>query len=598
MNARCQRGSVTIFQIIILATILLVFTMLSSALIKKKTENNLMRAEMLVSESLLNTYNSDLYSGFSLLGYESNKEINDNLKGFYEEKYNVKIKVTPIKLLSDENMIVQMKKIVVARLGVSYLDDLTVKLEIKDDIVSNITRARELVDSAEKNLESYDELLALTSSFADVLVDIKNGHTIESLDDDYGLHSINRKINKIIKLDRRIKHNSDELMSGSGTYIFNKIKSDSLNIVSSNDDDMIGIIEDIGQVLSLAKKNPDEIYKLDESLFDISKRFVLSSNGDSNGDDISNIYSTSTEYIDLYRNIKDMHKKDSQTSTKKNDLENERVQSSNLLLNPIDKLALIEYMTIMLSDQVLSEKRDHYYSNRTDILGYENAELEYVITSCEAPASKSKIKNFIRGIRFPLNLIHIYSSTSKRESINALALTISTILPIPPFISSPIIASAWSLIETEIDIKIIYGGGGILVFKMTDDDWSSDFGIIKTLSKARYSSENLDNNSSYKSKNQKLDLSKKTDINNDKNDSNAIETNKFQELYYNDYLRLMALTKSSSDMMNRFKKIVHSYIDESDFNINTLIIEHRIDIFLDEKENYRFKESLLDGYIK
>ena len=76
-----------------------------------------------------------------------------------------------------------------------------------------------------------------------------------------------------------------------------------------------------------------------------------------------------------------------------------------------------------------------------------------------------------------------------------------------------------------------------------------------------------------------------------------LDISELQKLYYNDYLRLMALTKSSSDMMERFKTIVYKYIDDREFNINDLVIEHKVDIYMDRKHNYKFKESLIDGYI-
>lgn len=576
LNSR--RGSVTIFQIVSVAMLVVVFGLLSSALIKNKTENNLKRAEKLVSESILNTYNDDLYKGFSLLGYKNDRELIDNITYFYEDKYNVSIIVEPTKYLSDANMIIQMKRIVLARLGISYLDDITKKLEIKDDIVSSISKGQNIVNNMETKLEAYDEFLELTTSLANVFVDIKNGYELESLDDKYGLSSLNYKLSRVIKLD--------DLLNSIG----NKNGSDS----SLDESNLMDNIKRLKSVISSAKSGVKDTSELNNTLLDIAEEIIIETNYELDNGGVRSSKDKG-DYWEIYETFKNIHKNKSKDISEDIRFDVNSVDASNLFLNPLDKMAFIEYMTIMLSDEVESGRRDHYYTNRSGLSRYESSELEYIITGFESNTSKSKVKNFIRTIRFPLNLLHIYSEAEKLKIINELAIAIAALIPVPPFVSSPIMAASWAYLETEWDIKMIYKGDAVVFIKGGSDDWATDFGFLEE----KVRSGSTDINKDLDRKNGKsIDITKKYGQKKaPKKDESILDTSELQKLYYNDYLRLMALTKSSSDMMERFKTIVYKYIDDKEFNINNLVIEHKVDIYIDKKHNYKFKESLIDGYI-
>ncbi|MGB3367961.1 MAG: DUF5702 domain-containing protein, partial [Acidaminobacteraceae bacterium] len=199
-------------------------------------------------------------------------------------------------------------------------------------------------------------------------------------------------------------------------------------------------------------------------------------------------------------------------------------------------------------------------------------------------------------IRFPLNLLHIYKDTEKLNLINELAIGIAALIPLPPFVSSPIIAASWAYLETEWDLKTIYDGDAVVFLKITSDDWVTDFGFLEEKAKGDFA--DIKKNIDTKNKNA-VNVRKKTDQKKPpKKDQSILDASELQKLYYNDYLRLMALTKSSSSMMERFKIIVYIYMDDEDFNINDLVIEHKVNIYMDKRNNYKFKESLIDGYIK
>lgn len=588
-----KQGSISIFQIASIAIIISTFALLSSFLIKSKTENNLKRTEILVSESILNTYNDDLYRGFSLLGYKDDRALIKNISIFYEEKYNVNIDVEATKFLSDENIIIQMKAIVLARLGTSYLDDMTKKLEIKDDIVSTISKGKNIVNSMELNLEKYDEFLELANSLVDVFVDISNGYALEELEDEYGLSSIKHKLSRLISLNGSFTSSQGGAVTPSA-YMIDSLLSGQLIVAGDNN---VSIMESVKKLHSLLSSTPnleEDISQENEMLFSIAENILVDTYYESNRKNENRNSSDSNDYAAMYKLFKDIHSERSKDIDKSLKLNNVDVDSSYLLLNPIDKLAMIEYMTIMLSDEVVSAKRDHYYTDRKGIVAYENSELEYLITGLDEDESRLKVRNFIRSIRFPLNLMHIYNMESKRATVNSIAVAINTILPIPAFISSPIIAAAWSYLETECDLNTIYEGEAVAFLKLSPDDWATDIDFLKKLGSIGKTISKKEDNKNKKSTNTKINLSKNTPP---KKDNSLLDESEVQKLYYNDYLRLMALTKSSSDMMERFKKIVYVYIDEEDFDINELIIEHKIDIYMDKKHNYKFKETLIDGYI-
>lgn len=587
MILKSKRGSITIFQIICFAFIIATFSLLTSSLIKDKIENNLKRTEKLVSESILNTYNEDLYQGFSLLAYEYNEEIESDITSFYERKYNVNIHTSATKYLSDYNMVDQMKLVVISRLGVSYLDDITKKMDVKKDIISNISRAKKIVSDMDSKLEKYDEIISIMSSLSEVFVDIKNGITINSLDERYDLERMVDKLDKIIELDTQLKNISSESAFSYEKFNLSLVKIGNMTLKSNDNDDWIQIIYSLKDAIYKSNNGLNELEKTDENLFKISERISIFHE---NNDDINK----KIKFSNLFKNIKEINKNASKESSEFAYFEEKDVEELQLVLSPIDKLAFIEYMTIMLSDQVRSGMRDHFYTSRSSVDGYQNSELEYVITGLSNSDSKQKVRNYIRTIRFPLNLIHIYTSKEKLDLINSLSASIAAVSQIPPFVSSPVIAAAWSYVETECDLIKIYRGESVANIKVSNEDWESDFGFLNSLIDT-----NTDLNSlKYESNNVKFDLEEnKIEKKENLDKKSEIQSNEIFNLYYNDYLRLMALATSSSKMMARFKLIVNEYLGVDEFDINNLLIEHKVDIFMDERRNRKFKESLVDGYI-
>ncbi len=584
MILKSNKGSMTIFQIILIAFLISIFALLSSYLIRTKTQNNLIRSEKLISESLLNMYDTRLYEGFSLLGYEEDEEKIYRIRSFYNNKYKVDIGVESSQLLSDENILRQMKTIVIARLGVSYLDDMTQKLEIKDDILSMISKARGISNSLEKKLEIYDEFLSLTSSISGLLLDIERGRDLFYIDENYNLSSLNYRLGRIIELDHMLGNYYGQEGNISNKYIFDKIEIHNGLIESSDNTMLIDILKRLKREIAYAKNKGSSSYDY-EALLDIGESLSVRRDYE-----LNNSNREKKSYWDMYRAFKDYYKDslgeglDDSYFISIYDYEDEA--KSDLQISFVDKIAFIEYLTIMLRDQVKSDKRDHYYSIREESDFYKNMELEAVITGAQPEKARNKVRNFIKLIRFPSNLLHIYTSAEKKNSINSLSMAIAAIIPVPPIRSSALIATSWAYLETMVDLSDIYKGRGVSLVKVNSGDWRTDFGFFTE----KAIGDDFNNSSD-----DDFDIKKKEDD----SSSHDMETDKESfSLYYNDYLRLMGLSRSSSDMMYRFKLLISRYMEDESFNINELVIEHKIEIYLDKGRKVKFKETLIDGYIK
>lgn len=577
MKINNKKGSMTLFVALAMTAIISVTGIFIHELMKKKMLNNMIRSEDLISESILNTYDQRLYQGFMLLGYDPKSPSIEKVIDFYEDKHQVDIDFTPVQMLDDREIIRQSKLVVNTVVGLSAVDNMIVKVGLKDDIISIVKNSRNMMDKSEKALKLWDQASEKLAGMLDTIIDLKNLYEINEMDDSE-ISKLETTLNKASSILRGLRGSINGIDSGERSSNTNgskgsldlssiDLRDENMKIYTLDGTDLDIELQSLYQSLKKYrsyKKRDKETYDIEESIVKIIENI-----------EFDNTYYENDSRLDgesMLTSLKDVFIKDKE-EYKEMDKDNDLVRSytaskSSVELSITEKAYMMEYFTISCSDKVKSNLRDNHHLSRdyTDTIG--QYELEYILSGKTGTQAVNNIKNKIRLIRFGFNTFHLAGDKGKSTTIDAVSTAIFAATGVPPQITKGIIITVWSSIETEADIRLIYGGKGVPLYKTESDAWKTDLDM-----------ENFKGETQSGSKSDELN-----------------KKDEFYYLYYNDYLRIIGMGTSYDDMIYRFKALVTEYSGVKEFDMEKLAVSHEIYILDKGLLKQEKKQVIRDGY--
>ncbi|MBN2851993.1 MAG: hypothetical protein JXQ23_04580 [Clostridia bacterium] len=171
---------------------------------------------------------------------------------------------------------------------------------------------------------------------------------------------------------------------------------------------------------------------------------------------------------------------------------------------------LNEYIILKCSSQTGS-------GNKLESSFFQN-EIEYILFGNHSQHLNTTFtKSAIMLIRFALNTAHVYSDAEKQIKANAIAATVAgwwTFGAGIPVISN-LVSCAWAVAESGLDVKSLSNGGSVPVYKLIGD-WKLDLGLNQVSAK----------------------------------------TPEILKIDYEDYMRLLLLSKSEDDKLGRLLDLI------------------------------------------
>ncbi len=195
----------------------------------------------------------------------------------------------------------------------------------------------------------------------------------------------------------------------------------------------------------------------------------------------------------------------------------------------------------LIFDEYIFEKCGYYGNENVDSpLGYE---LEYIFAGKESDYKNLEaVVNRLFLIREASNYIHIMSDSRKIEEARALALTASAIMAVPELeeVLKTAIIFAWTFAETISDLRLLLTGGKVPLIK-TNASWN-------------LSIENM------------LDF------------RNNLKNGGGSGLSYEDYLKILILTKNEKDKTVRMMDVIEMNVRQTDGN-SRFKLDNCLDVF-------------------
>ncbi len=142
-------------------------------------------------------------------------------------------------------------------------------------------------------------------------------------------------------------------------------------------------------------------------------------------------------------------------------LPSNKFQGNSASSSVISQILLNEYCSNFFTNALSDEKKDLQY------------ELEYILKGNESDSRNlEQTVSELFLVREGLNMMHILSSSSKREEAKSLAFAITGITGLAPVveITAVFIMAVWAAGESLADLKELFKGGKIPLFK-SDSDW-------------------------------------------------------------------------------------------------------------------------------
>ncbi|MGM0379197.1 MAG: DUF5702 domain-containing protein [Bacillota bacterium] len=630
-----NKGSITIFFIIIIIAIFSIFFILFNSLSIKFANNNLIRSTKLTSKNILADYDDFLYSNYNILAYKKEKNIKKLIKNNYKNfssglnLYNVK----DVKITYKTNSILNKKEFLNQAIFFT-------KLSLGEEVI------KELINQI-KDLDKYKDIKAkMDKYFANnkyikkikkIQMDIKKSkinklaHDLKKVSDAINQYKgyINDYKNRYDKFKKSIlKYKNDQKVLELKENIKNQMDKDIIKIekVISILDKMeieVAEIKDLDKIILRYNRDIHKLriekYKLENKIYNLEYKKSISENTlniskqisrlkkskDKIKDQIDNLESKKEkinkkikkgeEIVSSFREEynKVIKRKENEISIKKEvlekikskflkeiktkyifkdyNLDTKKIDKDNYRLE--DKVIFNEYILGNFNSKINPKVRKFNLSaNKKENLKAP-FEIEYI---CEGKRESYKnvveIISKIGAIRLVMNLPHLFIDNEKREFI----LSFSKV-PYVGYIISGGVSILWSTAESVVDEIFLIKNSGTPFLKIDDRDFFVDISLFKNISK----------------------LSKKL------KDETNFEREEKSHFYYYDYLRLILISKNINDLANRSLEIIKtSYKKNMDMSIdlNNLILQHSIKVkFILEnkltKEEKIIKYKIDEGYI-
>lgn len=630
-----NKGSITIFFIIIIIAIFSMFFLLFNSLSIKFAENNIIRSTNLTSKNLLADYDDFLYSNYNILAYKKEKNIEKLIKNNYKNfssglnLYNVK----DLKIIYKTNSILNKDEFLNQAIFFT-------KLSLGEEII------KRLVEQI-KDLDKYKDIKAKMDNHFNNNEYIKK---IKKIQIDIKKSKINKLAHDLTKVSNAINQYKGYI--NDYKYRYNKFKNSiskykedtkvvelKENIKNQMDNDIVKIekvidildnmnieiakIKKLDKIILKYNKNisdlkikkykfENKIYNLEyeksisEEISDLNKQINrLEKSKSKIEDEIDNIKSEKDKINkkiikreEIVSNLREKYnkalkQKENKFSIKKETLEKiksnflKEIKSKyvfkeyNLKTKSInkdnykfqDKVVFNEYILGNFNSKINPKVRRFNLSNNKKQNVKAPFEIEYI---CEG--KKKSYKNILEiitkigGIRLVMNLPHLFIDNEKREFI----LSFSKV-PYVGYIISGGVSILWSTAESVVDEIFLIKNSGTPFLKIDDKDFFVDISLFKNVSK----------------------LSKRL------MDETNFEREEESHFYYYDYLRFILISKDLNDLANRSLEIIknnYKKYNDISINLNELILNHNIKVkFILEnkltKEEKVIRYNVNEGYI-
>lgn len=553
-----NKGAISIFLMIIISSILIIFIMFFDFLSLKSCNNDIKRSVKLTSRNMLADYDDYIYNNYGILSYKKydenriKEEIIDKFNNFKSpinsykiEKIDIEYSVVNMrnqKLLMDQILIFAKNNI-----AIEFIEYIGNKNNIKnkymdkmDEVKSKLSKSKyyKKVSKIHKEMEyqrlkvnefynvlnTYKSLMNEFDEKLDYLLEVEND---KNLDDQISKGVIKIKENYLIEYEK-VKDEQELIKEIESLTILifnkkaekNKLKSDESLLVEERE-----VLEE------LINKKIDTLNSKLDIKYNEYKKLVSKGTG-------------SNSYLKIIQDVKDKvntFKKDIGIGRVESELEGE--DSDCVEIKDIDKLFLNEYILGTFLTVVKSDVRNFELYNKYNRKYVTNSEVEYIINGKkESITNNGIIIGEILLIREAMNLAHLFIDNEKRDFILTTAKT-----PTVGLFLAAGITGIWSTAESFIDMVKIYSGEGTPLLKISDDNFVIDLGVIL--------------------ENKKLNL-----------------TTKDNEMffYYNDYLRMFLLKENTKDTIHRMIEIINCNYKLENVNnsVENLIIKHNIKVNL------------------
>lgn len=516
-----KAGVVSVKVLLMMMTIVLVFSTLLAGLRQGFTRNNHYRNQLMISQSILASYDTYLYVNYGLYGFsdvDDGSYIEHDM--FEPTQYQVKVQQP----LSDSHVVKkQIIDFMTYRMPANYMAVLMNKMDVIESAssTSKIIDHKHVVDVALSDLDHLYEsknMLAvkvngLDKQVVETLLDMDKDK-VEGLLDQY--LDLNKSLfDDIIKMDEKtneinllidttidviqgerngleiVKDQVIDSLLQSQTDLFPKPNSETycqafLTEISSHTchDYWYPTLHKIyhnklliQDVIDLIKQSENTLdyQKSIERLFSYQSIHVNESKG--------NAYKTYYE--------QELNKKEERgtidSSGKKIESQlhktRHRAEFWSVLSYPvesmIDDLMVNEYIIASFRSFAEPSETDFDYFNKYDRSHYFNrAEIEYILIGDDYESLNiSKTYGVLFGVRTLMNGLHVYTDKEKLALSESIGLGVAGWTGFGAPLISNMIRIAWSTGESVYDLKALLAGESIPFYKFSAEEWHYDLGL-------------------------------------------------------------------------------------------------------------------------
>lgn len=572
-----NKGGISIFLIIVISSILIMFLAFFNVLSLKSSQNNLNRSLKLSSRNILANYDDYIYNNYGILTYKKTDE--KSIKKEIIELYNNFRSPLNAYIVKDIDIEYNVKNIRNYDLLIKQILLFT-KNDIADSFIKFLIEREEFQSKYQEKMKTLKEKLLKSKNFKKMKKIkkrmIKGNQNLNDLKEIISNYkSFQEELDNKIKYIEKMKESSDEK--------FNKILKIKEGFVSEKEESIkqLELVKKIKLKVKEMENKEDEKKKIERKIYKLMyldnppiKRIERLRNEVKLLDKEITILKRKID--NLHDNYKDLVIDDNNGNTKniiekinnsveeiKNNLGIGKItkykfinKSNKIEISKFNEMYFNEYILGTYKAIVDSQLRNFNFYTKNERDSISNSEVEYIINGkLESSINVKKIGEKILFTRELMNLAHLFIDNDKREFI----LSLSKVPGIGPLLSGGV-SFLWSSGETSIDMVKLYKGKGTPLLKISDDNFVLDLDIIKGNKKLKFDFE-IDEDPSF--------------------------------FYYNDYLRTLLLLTDNNKKMDRILNIIYSNYKLIDNNIimDDFILEHNIKVNVNLKNKFTGKNK-------
>jgi len=581
-----KKGVITVKVLLMMMSVILIFTILVASLQKGFKRNNDYRNKVILGDSVLASYDTYLYVNYGLYGYSSIEQVGYMKHNMFDNEI---YEIIPNRNLTDiKIMEAQILDFMTYRMPVNYMDQLLERLDIikSSAETSKVLDHKKVVDVALSDLDhlyTKKDLLALQvnglnheviSSLSDEDLEIVIDVLEDYLSYNYDLRDFVIKLSRESdKVDTLIDE-TIELIEGNKTCI-EIVKNQVIESLDATREELhsgqgdVYLEEDFLTYIRSFQISPSW-YPLLYDLYcniNLLEKVVADLKVLEEGEQLANT-------MDILYNYRFIAVLEDGQGTYKSYYENElskqenrgRIEVSGMtcqdtlhqakekadfwslisysLSSAMDELAINEYILSTFTSFSEPSHTDYDYFNKYERTHFfKTGEIEYILMGHHQEALNiSQTYGVIFGVRTIMNGLHIYTDKEKLDLSETIGMSIAGWTGFGGPLVSNLIRVAWASGESVYDMNHLLKGESVAFYKFYANQWHYDLGIV-------YEKEDIP------------------------------EYLKFIDLTYHDYLRLMLLTLKSETKLKRIANLIELDLNNHNKTLKDLYTEVVIDDF-------------------